>query len=129
MVRDPGAGSAGKTSSINCSAQNARDLTDFMDELVEFSRQNRLRAVGERMVGIVVYFDEQAVGPGCHSSARKRQHFVPAAGSVRGIHDDGQMAAALHGGYDAEVQRVSCVIGEGADTSLAQDHVIVSLRH
>src|ERR1700676_1303468 len=45
----------------------------------------RLRAVGEGMVGVVWDFDEEAVGACCYCSAGHRRNFVAAAGAVRRV--------------------------------------------
>ena len=81
------------------------------------------------MVGVVVHFDEETVGAGGHRGARERQNFIAASGSVRGVHHDRQVAAALHRGDDAQVQRVAREIGEGAHAALAEDHVVIALGH
>ena len=96
---------------------------------VELIGKQRLHAVGERAVRIVVHFDDQAVGSHGDGGAGKRRHLVALAGAVAGIDDDGQMAQALHGGHDAEIERVAGVIGEGAHAALAQDDVVVALAH
>src|SRR6185437_4225748 len=61
--------------------------------------------------------------------ARKRQDFIAPPGAMRRVHDDWQVAAALDGGDDAQVQRISRVVGEGAHAALAEDHVVVSFGH
>jgi hypothetical protein len=83
----------------------------------------------KRAVGIVVHFHDQAVGSDGDRGARQRRDFVALAGAVAGIDDDGQMAQALDGGHDAEVERVAGVIGESAHSALAEDDVVVALAH
>src|SRR3984957_13507637 len=105
--------------SIDRAAQDLRNLAHFMDQLIELFRQNGLRTIRQRVVRIMMDFNQDSVGPCGYSRARKRQNFVAPARSVRRIHDDRQMAATLHGRNDAEVKRVSRVIGERAYASLA----------
>ena len=77
----------------------------------------------------MMHFDQNAVGSGCDGCAGHGQHAVALAGAVAGVDEDGQMAEALHGGNNAEVERVARVIGEGAHAALAEDHFVVALAH
>ncbi len=88
-----------------------------------------LRAVGERLLRLVVHFDDDAVGAGGDGGAGHGQHVVALAGAVAGVDEDGQVAEALHGGNDAEVERVAGVIGKGAHAALAEDDLVVALAH
>ncbi len=67
--------------------------------------------------------------PTAMAGARERQHFVAPPGAVRGIHDDRKMAALLHGGNDAQVQRVASEIRKSADAALAEDYGVVAFGH
>ena len=48
------------------------DQAKLRHQLAELLGEQGLRAVAERMVGIVMDFDEQAVGAGGHRGARRR---------------------------------------------------------
>src|SRR5205807_305069 len=62
----------------------------------------RLDAVGERFVGIVMHLDDQAIGAHRHCRARQWRHLVALPGPVTGIHNDRQVAQPLDGRDDAE---------------------------
>ena len=51
-----------------------------------------LRAVGERLFGLVVHFDQDAVSAGGDGGAGHGQHAVAPAGAVAGVDQDGQVA-------------------------------------
>ena len=80
--------------------QHRRDLPDLLHERVELIGKQRLHAIRQRAIGIVMDFDDQTVGSNGDSGAGERRHFVALARAVAGIDDDGQMAEALHGGND-----------------------------
>src|SRR5579859_662861 len=52
-----------------------RDLAHFFHQLLEFLRNDRLRAVGKRVVRIVMHLHDQAVSAHGNCGARKRKHF------------------------------------------------------
>ena len=101
----------------------------FVDEGGEFFGQDGLHAVGEGVVGVVVDFDEQAIGADGDGGAGERKNFVALAGAVAGIDEDRQVAALFDGGNDGEVERVAREVGEGADAALAEDDVVVAFGH
>ena len=113
--------------SVEAAVEDGGDLTDFGEEFGEFAGKDGLDAVREGFVGFVVDFDEQAIGADSDSSAGKRQNFVALAGAVRGIDEDGQVAALFDGGNDGEIERVTGEVGEGADAAFAEHHVVVAL--
>jgi len=102
------------------------DLADFFGKLRKFVGEDGLHAVRESLFGLVMNFDKEAVGADGDGGARKRQNFVAHAGAVTRVHDDGQMAAALDGGNDGEVERIAGMVGEGAHAALAENHVVVA---
>ena len=75
-------------------------MADFGDEFSEFLRKDGLHAVGERFLGFVVNFDEEAIGTNGDGGTGERQDFVALAGAVRRIDEDGKMAAFFDGGDD-----------------------------
>ena len=52
------------------------DLLDFVDQVGKFEGEDGLDAVGERGFGIVVDFDEEAVGADGYSGTREGENFV-----------------------------------------------------
>ena len=52
--------------SINRAAKDVRDLPYFANELLEFFGQDRLRSVGQGVIGIVMNLDKQAIRSDCH---------------------------------------------------------------
>ena len=105
---------------------NLLKLVHHADKLVGI---DGLRAVGERLFGLVVNFDQDAVGAGGDGRAGHGQHAVAPAGAVAGVDENGQVAEALDGGNDAEVERVAGVVGKGAHAALAEDDLVVALAH
>src|SRR5260370_25299456 len=48
--------------------------------------------------------------------------------AVAWVDYDRQMAQALNGGNNAQVERVARVIGESSHSALAQDHLVIAFR-
>ena len=114
---------------VDVAAEDLGDLLDFALEFGEFGGEDGLHAVGEGFFGLVMDFDEKAVGADGYGCARERQNFVALAGAVAGIDEDGQVAAFFYRGHDGEVERVAGKIGEGADAAFAEHHVVVAFVH
>ena len=102
-------------------------MADFGKEFGELVGEDGLDAVGEGFVGFVVDFDEEAIGADSDGGAGKGQNFVALAGAVRGIDEDGQVAALLDGGNDGKIEGVAGEVGEGAHAALAEHDVVVAL--
>src|SRR5580698_7035739 len=105
---------------------NLLDLVHHAGKLVGI---DRLRAVGESLLRMVVDLDKDTVAAGGHSRAGHGQHAVALAGAVAGVDKNGQVTDALHRGDDAEVKGVAGVVGKGAHAPLAENHLIVALAH
>ncbi len=105
------------------------NLLDLVHHARELIGVDGLRAVGERLLGLVVHFDQDAVGADGDGGAGHGQHLVALAGAVARVDEDGQVAEPLHGGNDAEVERVAGVVGKGAHAALAEDDLVVALAH
>jgi len=103
------------------------DLAHLVGEFGELLRKDRLHAVGERLVWLVMDFDEQAVSADGHRSAGKWQNLVALAGTVAGVNKDGQVAALFDRGDDGQVQGVPRKIGEGSNAAFAKHDVVVAL--
>src|SRR5215475_309087 len=117
-------GNAG--SSRHAAADGRSDNPKLRHQLSERFWLERLRAVGKRMLWIVVYFDEQTVRTRGDRSARHRWNFVAAAGSVRRIAPHRQMRKFLDNRYCSNVEGVARVGFECTDSALTQDYIVVS---
>jgi len=62
--------SLSNTSSIHFAPQDRCNLPDLFHQLAKFLRQNRLHAIGERLVRLVMHFDEQSIR--AHRNGRAR---------------------------------------------------------
>jgi len=102
------------------------DLAHFGDELGEFLRKDGLHAVGEGFFGFVVNFDEEAIGTNGDGGAGERKNLVAFASAVRGIDEDGKVAAFFDRGDDREIERVAGKVGEGADSPFTEHDVVVA---
>ena len=58
----------------------------------EFIRQNRLHAVGKRVIRIVVHFHKNSIRAYGDRRARKRQNFIAASGTVAWVHENREVA-------------------------------------
>ena len=105
------------------------DLADFVHHALELIGIDRLWSVGERLVGLMMYFDQDAVGAHRDRRPRHGQHLVALAGAVAGIDEDGQVAQLLHGGNNAQIESVAGVVGKGSHAALAQNHLVIALAH
>src|SRR6266851_7660889 len=113
--------------SVDRAMNHGGDLADFLGEELKFSRKNGLHSVREGFVGLMVDFDEKAIGTDGDSGAQQREHFVAASGSVAGIHENGKVAALLHRGDDRQIEGVARMVRESAHAALAEDHAVVAL--
>ena len=106
--------------------EDGGDLADFGDEFGKFFGEDGLHAVGESFFGLVVNFDEEAIGTDRDGGARKRQNFVTLAGAVAGIDKDRKVAAFFDGRNNGEIECVAREVGEGADSAFAEHDVVVA---
>ncbi len=109
-------------------AQHRRHGLDVAHELLELLGVQRLRPVGQRLVGIDVDLHGDPVRARGNGGQRHGAHLGAEARAVAGIHDDGEMAELLHHGDGGQVQRVARGGLEGADAALAEDHVVGARR-
>ena len=82
-------------------------MAHFVGEGDKFLGELGLHAVGERLVWLVMDFDEQAIGADRDGGARQRQNFVALACAVAGIDKNGEMAAFFDGGDYGEIKRIA----------------------
>src|SRR5437773_6986560 len=76
-------------------ADGGGDDAELGHQLGELLGVDRLRAVGERHLGLVVHLDHDAVRSRRHGRARHRDHLVAETGSVARVREDRQMAQLL----------------------------------
>src|SRR5262249_8185832 len=91
----------------DAAADRRPDDPQLRHQAIELRRQQRLRAVAERVVGIVVHLDDEAVGAGRDGGARHRRHLVAASRSMARIADHGQVAELLDDGDGGDVERIA----------------------
>src|SRR5688572_14557986 len=103
-----------------------RDDAEFRHQTIELCREHRLGPVAQSAIGIVVHLDDQAVGAGGDGRPRHGRDFIAAAHAVAGIDKDRKMRELLHDRNCRQVQRVAREGFEGANTALAQDHVLIA---
>ena len=97
-----------------------------LHQAVELRGIERLRAVAQRVRGIVVHLDHQAVRAGGDGRARERLHHPGDARRVRGIDDHRQMRLLLDDGHGRDIEVVADHLFKRADAALAEDHVGVA---
>jgi hypothetical protein len=106
--------------------EDGGDLLDFLHEIGEFGRENGLDAVGEGFFGLVMDFDQEAIGTYGDCRAGEWKNLVAFASAVRWIDEDGEVAAFFYRGDYSQVERVAGKIGEGADAAFAKHDVVVA---
>src|ERR1019366_5294652 len=106
-----------------------RDLLNLVHHARELVRIDGLRTVRERLLRLMVHFNHHTICTDGNRSARHWQHFVALARAVAWVDKDWQVAELLHGGNNAEVERITRVIGKRAHAALAEDHFVVALAH
>src|SRR5579883_778861 len=107
-------------------AHSLRNNAELLHHFSELLGAQRLRAVAQGVIGVMVDFDDEPVCPRRHRRARHRQDLVSSAGAVRRIGNDRKMRERL---YDWNRGNVHCITGgvlEGADAALAQDHIVIA---
>src|SRR5580704_12545496 len=102
------------------------DDTKLGHQLGELDGVQRLGAVRECVVGIIMDFDKQAVGACRDSGPSHWRDFVTASRPVRGIGDNRQVRELFDYRNGGDIERVAEVIFERADAALAEDDVVIS---
>jgi hypothetical protein len=99
--------------------ENCGNLLEFIHHHCELLGIDGLRPVRESLVGLVMYLDHDAVGAHGNGCSRHGDDFVALTRSMAGVYQDGQMAQALHRRDDAQIERISSVIGKSSHPALA----------
>src|SRR5208283_3521211 len=76
-----------------------------------------------------MHLHHQAMAAYCHGSPAERNDLVPEARRVTRIYDHRQMALLTDDGNGGKVQGIAAVVGEGADSALAEDYLLISAFH
>src|SRR5262245_14166520 len=71
-------------------ADGRSDDAELGHQPIELRWEHGLRAVAQRVIGIAVDFNQQAVRPGCDGRTRDRRNLVAAADRMTGIDDHRQ---------------------------------------
>ena len=90
---------------------------------VELLRVERLRAVAERGLGVVVDLDDQAVRAGADGCLGQGGHQRVNPSGMAGVHNNGKMAHLLHQRNRGDVQCIAGGCLKGADAALAEDDI------
>src|SRR5581483_8856623 len=101
-------------------------LPDLLHGLAEIVEGQRLRTVGQGMIGTGVHLDDQAIGTTRHGRLGHRLDQMPFAGAVAGIGDDREMRQSLHDRNGAEIHRIAGVVLERPNPPLAQHHPVIA---
>src|SRR5579859_3929911 len=102
------------------------DDAELGHELGEGGGLQGLSAVREGVVGVVVDFDQQAVGAGGYRGAGHGGNFVAAAGAVGRVGQHWEVRQLFDYGDGGDVEGVAGVGLKGADAALAEDYVVVA---
>jgi len=100
---------------------------DALGEAREVARVERLRAVAERSVGVLVDLDDDAVRPDRGGRPGQRLDQAAVARRVAGVDDHRQVRVQLQPRDRREVEREARGRLERADAALAQHHLVVAL--
>src|SRR5439155_10602768 len=77
----------------------------------------------------IVNFDHKTVRSDCYPGTREGCDHVCGTGAMRGIDDDRQMRNAPNRRHRCEVERVTRMLRECANASLAKYDIVVALSH
>ena len=116
------------SSSTRFPSHRRSNHANLFHQLGELLRIERLRAVGQRLVGLMMDFDQQRIGARRHRSPRHGRHFVAASGAVRRVGGHRQMREFVDDRNRGNVHRVARVGFKGADAALAQNDFVVAAR-
>src|SRR5919107_2008716 len=105
-------------------AHGAREGLEGLLEPEQSLYRQRLLPVAQRLPGIVVRLDHQAVRLRCHGGLGEGHDQVAPPGRVRGVHDYGQIREPLGDDDRREIEREARGGLEGADAPLAQHDVV-----
>src|SRR5260370_4564034 len=111
----------------NAPAHRRRNQAKLPHQLAELFRIERLRAVAQRVVRIVVDLDEQPVRAGGYRGSRHGSDLIAASSAMRWIAYDGQMGELLHHRDGGDIHGIARVRFEGADAALAEDDLVCRL--
>src|SRR5438128_5575353 len=91
--------------------------------------RRRLLASRESKLRVVADPDHETIRSHCPSGPSQRCDHVGGTGAVGRIYDYRQMGNSTNRWYRSEIERVSGMLGERANTSLAQDDVVIPFGH
>src|SRR5271163_119366 len=97
--------------------------------MVELVRHKGLLSIAEGFFRRVMGFDHDAIGATGDGGAGHGLDLEALSGAVAGVNENGQMAEAVYGRHNAEVERIARVVTECADTALTQRNVVIAFAH
>ena len=101
----------------------------LFNELLVLIESQSLRAIGQSLFRLIVYFNDQAIRAYGDAGAGQWNHHVVFPRPVRWIDDHGQVRDAPDSRDRREIECVACVLRERAHTALAKDHVVIAFGH
>src|SRR5918997_1072958 len=105
-------------------AHGTREGLEGVLEAEQGLHRQRLLPIAQRLPGIVMALDHQAIRLRRHGGLGQWHYQIPPAGRVRGAHDHGQVRQPFGDDDRREVQREARACLERADAPLAQHHVV-----
>src|ERR1039458_7118009 len=94
-----------------------RNHAELVHQLGKLFRVERLRAVGERFIGLVMDLNEHGIGARGSGGKRHGGYFVAASGAVRGIGRHWKMREFVNDGDRGNIHRVTSVSFKSADAA------------
>src|SRR3954465_12382292 len=108
-------------------AEQLRVGGDVAGVVGEVGRLERLRAVAQRDLGVLVDLDDDAVGADRRGGSAEPLHEAAVAGGVARVDDHRQVGVQLQPRHGAEVEREARGGLERANAALAQHDVLIAL--
>src|SRR5262245_21080946 len=118
--------SASNRLETDAASDRRRNDPEFSHQTLELRREHRLGAVAQRTIGVVMYFDEQAIASCRDRRARELRDHVPSSGAMARIGDHREVAELLHDRNRGDVEGVARGGLERANPAFAEDHVCVA---
>src|SRR5258708_6820689 len=114
---------------LEAPAHHLRNRVALPHDGGEQLREDGLRAVAQRLLRLVVDFDQHPVGPDGNGGSRHRCDLVAFARAVARIDQDRQVTNSLDSRDDGEIEGVAGVVGERPYATFTEYDVVVALGH
>src|ERR1019366_3071461 len=103
--------------------------TQFGHEFFKLLEEERLGAIGKRMLRIVVHLEEQAIGARRNRRPSHGRNFVAASRAMRWVGNNGKVREFLDNRDRGDIERVARIGLKCTDAALAKNHVVVAASH